>query len=477
MNSLYKAAAAGDLPEVQRAVELGADVRARGNRCVRKASANGREAVVRFLVECGADISAIRLEDVAGGGHVAVLRYIIDRLGVFAVSGFDLERCMKSASAAGHAETVQYLVGLDRRRHALGIANEANMLQVCARNASANGHEALLRYCVSLGADVRAGANECARRASANGHVAVVRYAAELGADIRANCDECIKKASANGHMKMMRLLVELDPDIIRDRGAECMQIASKNGRLGIMRYWSVLGVDLRGCGNASVLGAARNGHLDAVRYLLLFGWSAQPGVMEKCLVLAAQYSHAAVAQFLIASGVDYCVLKTHCRERIYRRAGPACLDCTRYLVSVGVVVSGTIVEESFHAAEPARCAHYLAHVRYLIDLGVAFTNLQTVASVLRIRSPIGIVISHLLMQKGTPRKIVLEAVDLVVGQGAAVYLDRYASARARATRGRGARAARSLYFAWLPRCYDRRRRAGRRAARRNYATFRRLCQ
>ena len=42
--------------------------------------------------------------------------------------------------------------------------------------------------------------------------------------------------------------------------------------------------------------------------------------------------------------------------------------------------------------------------------------------------------------------------------------------------RSRLARAAGVAYFWWVPRCYDRRRRAGRRSARRNYSGFQRLC-
>jgi ankyrin repeat protein len=149
---LLDACKSGDLEEVKRLVDLGADIRAacspngemRDNCAVRYASKNGHLKVVEYLV--------------SGETSISPFGEICDDWGVI--------------------------------------------------GASENGYLDVVKYLVSLGASIRARDNWAVRYASKNGHLKVVEYLVSAGANIKACDDWAIRYASENGHLDVVKYLV-----------------------------------------------------------------------------------------------------------------------------------------------------------------------------------------------------------------------------------------------------------------------------
>jgi hypothetical protein len=139
------------------------------------AAANGHEAVVRLLLEKGADVDAkdrldgrTALIRAAEGGHEAVMRLLLE-------TGADVE-------------------AKDRRGGWTALVK-----------AAASGHEAAVRLLLETGADIDAKESgwTALTWAAEGGHEAVVRLLLETGADVDTKEEDgktALIKAAANGH-------------------------------------------------------------------------------------------------------------------------------------------------------------------------------------------------------------------------------------------------------------------------------------
>ena len=204
---------------------------------------------------------------------------------------------------------------------------------------------------------------------------------------------------------------------------------------------------------------AARAGDSDAVMH---FAAEATGNCFVNLVNYGAQEASAlgrkVVVRRLVATGVvdlDKCA----------HRASASGHDClTRYLVSIGVNVRS-------HENMCVRMALHNGHeraVRYLVAIGADACACKDVCMHMcmdlesgrseRRSGSIGdyshvyASVMQYLMQRGLPRDFVSPRVNRKFTQGA--------------------RAARVAYFWWTPRCYDLRRRAGRRMRARNYLAF-----
>ena len=129
--------------------------------------------------------------------------------------------------------------------------------------------------------------------------------------------------------------------------------------------------------------------------------------------------------------------------------------DIVRYLVSIG----GAIREIDYGIVRISFAWGYVAIVRYIVALGMKFTDYDDLES------------PDSRHQKRFARYLAS------IGVAPRRHHARVAFAQIRAASEKAARRLYSAAFAaWVPRCYDRRRRAGRRMGRRNLAAFRRLC-
>ena len=216
-----------------------------------------------------------------------------------------------------------------------------------------------------------------------------------------------------------------------QDDPGECLRLASMFGNLHAMRRLVDRGANPLGIGCEWL--AAESGHLEIVQYLAELGanFHTCKGQFECAASLAAANGHLGVVRYLAAIGVDVGIDRDgvehdHCLLSAYENNRTSIV---KFLTSLGVYSFSLVEAFDYTGIESAQWnlhAARLVHFRY----------------------------DHML--RGTRE---------------------YFVARERETRARAARVVYSAVLAgWIPRCYDRRRRAGRRMGRRNLAAFRRLC-
>ena len=217
------------------------------------------------------------------------------------------------------------------------------------------------------------------------------------------------------GYLKDLQRLVKLRGVAA---GIQYFNFACEVGFDDFVQYLVGLGVD----GYSREIGCARaasRGQLGPVRYLVSIGVDIRAG-HDRCVQSAAAAGWLRTVRYLVSIGADV------------RAAGDKCLIYAA-------------VEQNEEV------------MQYVIGLGA---DVRACNSYARALGPggHGSRINSVLKARGGAR-------TLLVGKK---YLEGLAAAT------------RVIYSAvlarWIPRCYDRRRRAGRRMGRRNLAAFRRLC-
>ena len=157
---------------VDLALQAGADVHAKDDGALRRASSSGRLAVVEFLVTAGANVHA---QD---------------------------DEALRWASGYGHLAVVEFLVQHGANVHAAD--DEA------LRWASEVGHLAVVEVLVTAGANVHARDDYALLYASKNGHLSVVKFLVQHGANVHTDDDEALYMASKNGHLPVVEFLKTL---------------------------------------------------------------------------------------------------------------------------------------------------------------------------------------------------------------------------------------------------------------------------
>ena len=226
-----------------------------------------------------------------------------------------------------------------------------------------------------------------------------------------------IYDAVINDDLAEFMRLVELTPNFRFDR---CVDIAITYDHASIMRYLIELAaepsphyrINIHGC----VRSASYLGRRATVQLLIKFGADIRRWD-DYCVRWASTGGYLSIVQNLVNHGADIHANNNECLHGAAKGGHGAVV---RYLVSVGAVIR-------------ANCTQTLSAfgrtdiVRYLVTAGAC--------------EPIG-------------------------------KYARWPADDAGAKRGRAARCA---YLWWVPRCYDRGRRAGRRMGRRNFAAYARM--
>jgi hypothetical protein len=146
------------------------------------AADNGHEAVVKLLLEKGADVNA---------------------------QGGDYGNALYAASLGGHEKVVELLLGQGADVNAQG-GRFGNALQA----ASLDGHEKVVELLLGQGADVNAQGGDygnALQAASFEGHEKVVELLLGQGADVNAQggyYGNALQAASSRGHEKVVELLL-----------------------------------------------------------------------------------------------------------------------------------------------------------------------------------------------------------------------------------------------------------------------------
>ena len=174
------------------------------------AAQNGHEAMVRALIEAGADVGVAApvtpLIIAAQNGHEAVVRALIE-------AGADVNKVW---------------------------GNDVTPLLVAAQQ----GHEAVVRALIEAGADVNKARDDGVTPlciAAQDGHEAVVRALIEAGADVNKARDDSVTPlyiAAENGHEAVVRALIEAGADVNKatNNGWTPLAIATQEGHTAVVQ-------------------------------------------------------------------------------------------------------------------------------------------------------------------------------------------------------------------------------------------------
>ncbi|KAK6525843.1 hypothetical protein TWF281_010887 [Arthrobotrys megalospora] len=279
----------------------------------------GREAVVRLLINKGANLetkemwgqtplmwaavngheAVVRLLIKKKNGHEAVVRLLIERGVDLKVKDIDWGYMALTLIAENRHEVVIKLLikkGVD-----LEVQNGWGQMPLIW--AAANGHEAVVRLLIESGVDLEA-KNRWGQTAlilvAENGHKAVVRLLIERGADLEVQDGwgrTPLMWAMKEGHGAAVKSLIEGGADLeVKDIvwGQTPLMWAAANGHEAVVRLLVERGVDLEvkdiDWGYTALILAAANGH---------------EAVKEMPLILAAENRHKAVVRLLMDRDAD----------------------------------------------------------------------------------------------------------------------------------------------------------------------------
>ena len=250
------------------------------------AARNGHEAVVKLLLERGADIDSkdewgrTPLHWAAESGHEAVVKLLLERGA--AVDSKDRwgRTPLLWATESGHEAVVKLLL-----ERGADVDSKDEWGRTSLLWATGKGHEAVVKLLLERGADVDSEDERGGTPllwATEKGHEAVVKLLLERGADVDSKNEwgrTPLLCAMEKGHEAVVKLLLE--------RGAD---MDSKDGRGRTPLHW-----------------AAESGHEAVVKLLLERGaavdskdrWGRTP------LLWATESGHEAVVKLLLESGAD----------------------------------------------------------------------------------------------------------------------------------------------------------------------------
>ena len=275
--------------------------------------------------------------------------------------------------------------------------------------------------------------------ASTEGDLQIVEYLFERTLPIEWMIDECMCIAAGCGHVAVVRYMVEKGYADIYALKGKAIDLAAKYGHPDPEALRYLLSVaDARSKSRAKaacVMAALRYGHEALVR-------SVDPGDVVRvhdCAIEAARSGCESLVRYVVELGAD-----TRALLGMMWMGGRLRVPVMRYLIAGGADIyawGGT------SCINDAALFGNFELMRYLASIGV-----DARACVMQMwDAPPEDIIYYLIGRGAWPGK-----------QNERIDLNRV-------------RAASLLYFAWVPRCFDRGRRAGRRMARRNFRTFRRL--
>ncbi|KAJ3053224.1 hypothetical protein HK097_004776 [Rhizophlyctis rosea] len=194
---LSRAASHGHDAVVRRLLQAGADIHTSSESPIRCAVENGHTTVVKTLLDHGADVNVYEgamLCLAADEGHVGVVKVLLEAGDVDM-----LDQAMCAAAQKGHVEVVRVLLkaGADPAQDGLPIAR-----------AAGGGHAEVIRILIKANADPRPYLPRALNCASKHGHDAVVKLVIQAGVEIHYWGEHAVLLAVSAGHDHVARTLL-----------------------------------------------------------------------------------------------------------------------------------------------------------------------------------------------------------------------------------------------------------------------------
>lgn len=232
---------------------FGGDFRANNEDCrvwelMNTASVYGHEAIVKFLIERGADVGVpcqhdwTPLHSASSHGHVEVVKLLLENGADATIIGDDGWTPLALASNKGHTCVVQLLLA----KGAEVSVNVANGFGVTPLHMAANqGHTELVRLLLQHGASISAVDSRgwtALDATSYSGHVGIVKLLIDKGADLSTtdkNGCTPLHSAAENGQLEVVEFLVDrgADASAVDNDGRAPIRCALENGHGHVVRF------------------------------------------------------------------------------------------------------------------------------------------------------------------------------------------------------------------------------------------------
>ncbi|CAG8015090.1 unnamed protein product [Penicillium olsonii] len=283
------------------------------------ASLGGEKALVRHLLEHGADVNAQggdygnALQAASVHGHTELVQILLDHGADTNTKGGLYGTALQAASLNGHIEIVQILL-----EYGADVDTQNLLFRDALQAASLNGHREIVQILLDHGANVNAqggGYGNALQAACVRGHTEIVRILIDHGADVNTQSGQYgnpLQAASVNGHTEIAQILIDYGANVNAQGGGygNALQVASENGYAELAQILIDHGANVNAqvgeYGNA-LHAASVKGHTEIAQILLEHGAdaNAQGGEYGNALHAASVKGHTEIAQILLEHGAD----------------------------------------------------------------------------------------------------------------------------------------------------------------------------
>ncbi|XP_033101464.1 ankyrin repeat domain-containing protein 17-like [Anneissia japonica] len=289
------------------------------------------------------------LMEAASGGHVDVVRLLIEYGAHVNSKSQTGNTALMYACSGGHEDVVQVLL-----EHGANIEDHNENGHTPLMEAASCGHVEVARLLLIRGAGINTHSNEFKESALTlacyKGHLEMVKFLLEAGADHEHKTDEmhtALMEASMDGHVEVAQLLLDhgAQVNMPADSFESPLTLAACGGHVDLAALLIDRGANIEEVndeGYTPLMEAAREGHEEMVALLLAKGANINAQTeetQETALTLACCGGFLEVAKFLIEVGAD---MELGCSTPLMEASQEGHVDLVKYLLYQGANVHAT---------------------------------------------------------------------------------------------------------------------------------------
>ncbi|XP_071954118.1 ankyrin repeat domain-containing protein 17-like [Antedon mediterranea] len=289
------------------------------------------------------------LMEAASGGHVDVVRLLIEYGAHVNSKSQTGNTALMYACSGGHEDVVQVLL-----EHGANIEDHNENGHTPLMEAASCGHVEVARLLLMRGAGINTHSNEFKESALTlacyKGHLEMVKFLLEAGADHEHKTDEmhtALMEASMDGHVEVAQLLLDhgAQVNMPADSFESPLTLAACGGHVDLAALLIDRGANIEEVndeGYTPLMEAAREGHEEMVALLLAQGANINAQTeetQETALTLACCGGFLEVAKFLIEVGAD---MELGCSTPLMEASQEGHVELVKYLLYQGANVHAT---------------------------------------------------------------------------------------------------------------------------------------